>query len=129
MLLGGVLPAPLCPELVSIEEWLGRGPFVSAVVFGVEVICLTGNVVECRRRINCTSIRWLWMRRSPHEAGHTGQNTPWIQVVILIPACGILLRCRELERRTKCKKGRFSSMCFWCTRTKGHNHLQYLPSA
>ena len=92
---GGVLLAPLCPELVSIEEWLGRGPFVSAVVFGVEVICLTGNVVECRRRINCTSIRWLWMRRSPHEAGHTGQNTPWIQVVILIPACGILLRCRS----------------------------------
>lgn len=35
--------APLCPELVSIEEWLGRG--LSAVVFGVEVIC---NWERCR---------------------------------------------------------------------------------
>ena len=48
MLLGGVLSAPLCPELVSIEEWLGRGPFVSAVVFGVYGRSDLSNWERCR---------------------------------------------------------------------------------
>ena len=38
--------APLCPELVSIEELQDRGLLACAVVFGEEVICPIGN--SCR---------------------------------------------------------------------------------
>ena len=71
------------------------GPRLAQLFLGKKWFVQLGTPVEWRRPMNCTSTTWLWMRRFPPEAAHTGLNILLIRVVIRIPACGTLQRCKS----------------------------------
>ena len=104
--------APLCPELVSIEELQDRGLLACAVVFGEEVICPIGN--SCR----VTEANELYINNMAlNEKVSSRGGSHWTEHP-LDPGCDPYpslwntSEMQESERRTKAVKADFHQCVF-----------------